>query len=162
QILYVNQGRMLTLANLQITGGNGGITCNGFGRCGGALYNDKGTVNVVNVGFSGNTAGRNSPTWIAGQGGAIYNRGTLNISNSAFAGNYATASGGAIDCGDLTASLTITDSSFAGNTIDPDRNGFGGAINTHGIVNITRSTFRDNQAKLGQGGAINTTLESPS
>ena len=69
----------LALRNLTIADGAGAVTS--LGRYGGGIYND-GTLEVVNVTFSGNSAEF---------GGAIYTSGfaKTTVTNSTFSGNSA-------------------------------------------------------------------------
>ncbi len=80
---YVNSGANLTLANITVT--------HGQAKLGGAVYNDGGTLTIVNSTVSKNTA--------ANFGGGIDNEngGTLTISNSTVSKNTASddAGGGA-------------------------------------------------------------------
>jgi len=143
---------------------------------GGAIYNDKGTLNIDNVTFRGNYSESSS-------GGAIYNYGILantdpntgnsinesitsTIQNATFENNHAAGDGGAIyNCG---GTLNISsDSTFTGNQSE---SGSGGAIYNYGILpntdpntgysinesitsTIRNSTFENNHS-LGDGGAI--------
>ena len=119
---------------------------------GGAIFNDTGAeLNVKNATFTDNTSSL--------KGGAIFNRdGVVTITDSTFKGNSVpTSAGGAVlnESGNtgITGSITITGSTFEGNTA-----GNGGAVwnGFDGTVNITGSTFKGNTAVagIGQGGAI--------
>ena len=119
---------------------------------GGAIFNDTNAkLNVTNATFTDNTSSL--------KGGAIFNRdGVVTIENSTFKGNSVpTSAGGAVlnESGNtgITGSITITGSTFEGNTA-----GNGGAVwnGFDGTVNITGSTFKGNTAVagIGQGGAI--------
>lgn len=92
-----------------------------------------------------------------GDGGAIIAPGLVNIVNSTFQNNEAIRSGGAIY---NDYEMTITNSIFRDNIAGLH----GGAVFTNSIreVDIRTSTFNDNQAILGDGGAIytNYTLDS--
>ena len=79
------------------------------------------------------------------EGGGIFNAGTLTVTNSTFSGNSADGSGGAIFNG--VGTLTITNSTFSGNSA-----GIGGALRNNGIASVTNSTFAGNSAI--RGGAI--------
>ncbi len=117
-----------------------------------------GTLSVSGSTFSANFAGQ--------EGGAIGNglalfgpssRGTATVTETSFTDNSAAYNGGAIDSGDAngTGSLTVTGSTFSGNTATM---GDGGAINNgdysgSGALTATSTTFSGN-ASSGDGGAI--------
>ncbi|MGD0947272.1 MAG: right-handed parallel beta-helix repeat-containing protein [Candidatus Binatia bacterium] len=127
----------LTVQNLTFVDGTGG-----------ALYNNHGTLTVINCTFSGNsgaifnnyaatlTTVTNS-TFSGNSGGAISNEAPLTVTNSTFSGN----SGSAISASSSSnpGTLTITNSTFSSNK--------GTAINSFGGT-VTNSTFS------GNGGAI--------
>jgi predicted outer membrane repeat protein len=87
----------------------------------------------------------------SGGGGAFIVTGTLIVLRSAFLNNTAIGSdGGAINC-NLGCSLTISNSTFAGNSAT----GGGGALmNNTGTVSVYNSTFTGNTSE--EGGAIGT------
>ena len=119
---------------------------------GGAIAYGGGVLNIDNTQFVSNSAG---------QGGAISQRHTLdhkatdalNITNSEFTGNMANA-GGAISA---MRTVTISDSSFTGNTAVSDTDG-GGAmfIGAESDTVIARTTFDGNKSLTSSGGAIDT------
>ena len=75
---------------------------------GGAIYEAKGSVSVVNSEFSGNVAG------VGGSGGAIFNgSGSLSVTDSVFNNNSAANGGGAIA---TTSGTSIINSTFSGNS----------------------------------------------
>ncbi|MCB9452479.1 MAG: DUF11 domain-containing protein [Anaerolineaceae bacterium] len=118
---------------------------------GGALYNF-GEVSIIDTTFTGNTASYGAT--IYNTGGQIGNPATVDILTSLFTGNTAVISGGTIH---NEAELFVDDSSFTGNQvtdIPPFGSGGGAIYNTtfNGQVEITNSTFTDNQAY--HGGAI--------
>jgi len=80
-------------------------------------------------------------------GGGIYSGGILTISNSSFSGNSASRDGGAIFGG----ILTVSNSTFSGNSSLSDH---GGAIFSGSILTVNNSTFVGNFALAGGGGAI--------
>ena len=99
---------------------------NGDSTNGGAIFNNGGILNITNVTFNNNTA-------TGGAGGAIWNFGTLIETNDTF--NY-------------NAALYNDSDSYQ----DSD-SALGGAIfNDYGILNLTSSTFNNNNAS--DGGAI--------
>jgi len=80
----------------------------------------------------------------------VQTSGSLTITNSTFINNVSDEAGGAID---HTGTLTIDNSVFIGNR----SYGNGGAVNVRGkdsILTITNSTFTDNIAEWGNGGAV--------
>ena len=83
------------------------------------------------------------------KGGAIEVQGNnLNITNSTFTGNSATGNGGGAIYDNY--SVTITNSTLTGNSA-----AFGGAIANYGLsLDVINSTFSDNVAWSGSGGAI--------
>lgn len=94
----------------------------------------------------------------AGDGGGIFNAGTLHIINSIITNNhtdyeapeYGNNEGGGIF---NTGTLYISGSQLIGNTTDMNMgDGGGGAIMNTGILNVTRSEFRQNWA--AGGGAV--------
>jgi hypothetical protein len=137
RVFSVNSGVNFTLKNLTIANGfNAGSP--GAGGSAGGLYNNGGTVNVVQGDFVGNaTVGGAGGNGGDASGGAIYNNlGFLNITNTFFVSNSAT--GGAIGTG----------GTVGGNSL-------GGAIfNNGGTVNLAGSTFLFNSS-LGGYGATN-------
>ncbi len=120
---------------------------------GGAIYNS-GTVNIQQgSSFTGNKASTS--------GGAVYNTGTTNISNATFTNNGGTttgsgytAAGGAIYSNTsvanngIIADLTISNTTFSGNSANS-----GGAIYNGSTATITDSNFTNNTAR-SYGGAI--------
>lgn len=112
----------------------------------------------VSAGFTFNVSGLTladtRPSSFGGLGGSLSNSGTTNISNCVFSGNRAApaASGGAI-YNAFTATMAIDRTSFVNNQA-PD--GDGGAIANDGALTITNSTFSSNSAADGfvGGGAI--------
>ena len=128
-------------------------TTNNDKIAGGAIFNDTGAeLSVKNATFTDNTSSL--------KGGAIFNRdGKVEIADSTFKGNSVPKSaGGAVlnesgNTPNLTGTITITGSTFEGNTA-----GNGGAVwnGADGTVDITNSTFKGNTALVGagQGGAI--------
>jgi len=123
QALEVGSGATLTLNNLTIT--NGG---NSSGN-GGGIYNNGGTLTVLNSTLSSNSAGN---------GGGIANEGSLTVTNSTFFGNSASTNGGGI-FNDSSATSTVTNSTFSGN-------GTGGGIynnNSAASVTVTNTILAD-------------------
>jgi len=135
---------------------------------GGAIFNDGGTVTVMNSTITNNVAGSN--------GGGIYNDGgTLTVTNSTITGNGAPLNGGGIynqadgtatvDAGSTVSdnevgdsgggiysegTLTVTGSAISGNTtVDQDG---GGISNNDGTLTVEDSTISGNTAGAGRSG----------
>jgi CSLREA domain-containing protein len=119
----------LTLNHLTITNATPGF------------YNS-GILTITNSVFSNNHGG-------AYGGGAIYNQSaTLIIDNTTFSGNTAVTSGGALYS--LSGNVTITNSTFTDNTASA-----GGGIYCYDcILNVSHSTFSNNNTPNGSGGGI--------
>lgn len=143
-----------TISNNNATGGigegilnNGILTANGdsfthnSAGAGGAIFN-VGTATLTNDSFTGN---------IAGNGGALENVGTIAITNSTFTNNTNTPAGGfggaIANAG--TGKLTVTGSSFTGNSVGGG--GIGAAIlnNNTATLRVSNSSFTNNSAGLG-------------
>ena len=115
---------------------------------GGAIYNNANAQVIVGgASFQNNQAEQS--------GGAIYNSGKLTINNASttsFTGNKSiNAKGGAIYNGE-NAEAIVGGASFQGN-----QSLQGGAIYNNGklsVANASTSTFKDNTAGTGKGGAI--------
>lgn len=134
-------GHIVTLQSLTVTGGRSGDGVSGVlagrGEDGGAIYNDGGTLRILDCSITDNRAGRGVDEEFGGgsggSGGGIFqDSGTLLIRNSTLSGNF---SG---DGGDAT-----TKSAGSG--------GNGGAIyNEAGMVIIQNTTIANNGT--GDGG----------
>jgi CSLREA domain-containing protein len=81
-------------------------------------------------------------------GGGILNLNSLTITNSDISNNSADTGGGVYN---LTAALTVTNSTFSGNSAP---SGGGGIYNAGGTAIITNSTISTNSASSGNGGGI--------
>jgi predicted outer membrane repeat protein len=135
----LNDGGSLDLIDSQVRA-NQSVTAGG-------IYNVNGEANV-----QGSTLNLNSAT--GGDGGAILNAGSgqLLVLDSSFEGNTASAKGGAIH-NESTEDIYVGDSSFASNNAV-----LGGAISGQGSadVRVAGSTFRENSS-ASDGGAIHAT-----
>jgi hypothetical protein len=104
-----------------------------------------GALSLANLTISGGAGG---------YGGAIANiDGTLTVTNCTFSGNSANLGGAIFNSG----MLTVTNCTFFGNIANAGYNGpGGGAIFNSGTLTltVTNSTFTDNSANVGSGGAI--------
>ena len=164
RLFLIEPGVRANLKGMTITGGSaddGGGIYNNYGTLtlinstlagnsatdylgsGGGIYNDRGTLTVTN-----STLAENSATGYYGDGGGVYNAyGTLTVADSTLAGNFANDDGGGIynDRG----TLTLDNSTLSENSADG-----GGAICNYGTLTITNSTLSGNSAD-GSGGGIN-------
>jgi predicted outer membrane repeat protein len=144
RLLSVTSGVSLELNTLTLSNGH-------VPTSGGAIFEQNGTLTIIDSTFSDNSAG--------GVGGAIDRvGGTLSVSGSTFTGNSA-LDGGAIDTSQ-SATTTISNSTFSENS-STDTTGAGaggGAIftNSAGVTTlaVSSSTFSGNSA-ASDGGAIN-------
>jgi chitodextrinase len=83
-------------------------------------------------------------------GGAIYSHGTLSVSGSTFTGNSAPAKTGTSGGAvNSSGTLTVTTSTFTGNTAQE-----GGGVFNQKTATITNSTFTNNTATIYGGGAL--------
>ncbi len=101
------------------------------------------TITVKNSVFTGNTANHSTQ----GYGGAIYEN--ANLSAQAEFTNNTANFGGAI-FNSVNGNLSLTDSSFSGNSA----NSAGGAIFNQGTLDISGVTFANNSESTYGGGAI--------
>ena len=179
RIFYITETGSLTINDLTLENGfadpslpGGGGS--GFPGSGGAIYNNKGylevnesTLQENQAGFAGgaiftfgNTTTRVNGSTITGNtaptgGGVyIYHGGLLSIDGSTISENIAGNSGGGINL-DGGAELTVNDSLFASN--EAGRHG-GGIFKDSGIVKhpttITATTFENNTADWSGGGVF--------
>jgi CSLREA domain-containing protein len=107
---------------------------------GGAINNNRGTINVSRMRFSFNRANVN--------GGAIFNStGNVSVTASTFTDNWTSLNGGAIHS--LNGTLTVSNSTFTRN----DAPFGGGGISTvSGNALIVNNTFYGNSSQLGGAG----------
>jgi CSLREA domain-containing protein len=133
--ILINNGT-LSISNLTLENGNSTATSSGDDLTGAGAILNADSLSLDHTVFSGNTAGN------GGTGGAIYTTGTasLSVSNSTFSSNTVgtTGNGGAIDA---AGGLTVTDSTFSGNTASQGAGIFDEADSP---VSVTYSTFANN------------------
>lgn len=155
EILSVKtNGLTVSLINLTFASGNT--------YYGGAVYNNRSTIKIINCIFKDNSAvGYESVSGnYSAAGGALYNEaGFYKIYNSTFINNKALSSlniyGGAI-YNDL-GSLSILNSRFISNSIGDGKYGCGGAIyNFNGFLTLLNTTFKGNSinSQYSIGGAV--------
>lgn len=134
---------------------NSTFTDNVASASGGAIFATAlGTDNeITDSTFNGNTSGR--------QGGAVRIAGAreVDISGSTFSGNSALDEGGALYVNDSSGGVSLTDSTFTGNSVTTLGGGAIGITAVAGQVSVTDSTFTSNEAVAG-GGAIEADLVS--
>jgi hypothetical protein len=83
-------------------------------------------------------------------GGAIFSHGVLSVTGSTFTGNSSPAATGTSGGGiDSSGTLTVTTSTFTGNTAQE-----GGGIFNQKTATVTNSTFTNNTATIFGGGAL--------
>ena len=160
RVFMVPQGVTATLRRFAITRGSASV--------GGGVFNQGGTLTVVDSVLVGNLAelagaGIHNPSGsltlrnssvrgnvgaAASTGGGIYNGGTMRITASTISGNSGNE-GGAID---NDGTLTIVNSTISGNMTD---NGASAAIASGGALTIVNSTVSGNQA-AGIAGPVQT------
>ena len=155
QIFFVNKNNLaINIINLTFTQANT--------YYGGAIYNNRSTVKLINDVFRDNYAiGYTSKLEnYSAAGAALYNEaGTYKIYNSSFINNCAKSSlnvYGAAIYNDL-GTLSILSSKFINNSLDDASYGSGGAIyNFNGFLTVCNSTFSDNtiNSNYSIGGAI--------
>jgi len=151
RVFSINSGITATISGMTITGGH--LT---GANHGGAIYNNGAlTINAAMV------TGNDSAVY----GGAVYTHSTgkLRVVDSTFTLNAAGSTGGAIfSNSNLTDALVIERSAFYDNEADS-----GGAILLDGsdaevgTATISNSTFSDNRALTGGGGAIKNSSGAP-
>ncbi len=126
----------LTMSAMTVSG-SGGINA----------ISNVGTMSISGMVFSGNAS--------LGFGGAIQNNGILTVDKSTFSGNLAIF-GGAIASVGTGTSVTITNSTFTGNSC---QGGLGGALYLVGPVasSLTNDTFTGNTATVGSAINANST-----
>jgi hypothetical protein len=141
-MFQIDGSEVITLSNLSMIDGVAGSQSNCVTPCGGAIYNNFGTLTISNSTISGNSADF---------GGGIQNTGTLTVVNSTLSGNLATASLSSIGAGinNSFGTVLIINSTLSGNSA----NDFGGGIRngSSGTLTIVNSTLSGNSARLGGG-----------
>jgi hypothetical protein len=133
RIVHVAGSGKLMLEGVEIR--NGGQTS------GGGIFNNGGTVTVLNSTISGNSATQTI-------GGGIRNAagGTVTVVNSTISAN-SSARGGGID--NVNGTVTVINSTISGNSANSA--GGGGIFNNGGTVTVVNSTIRGNSANSGGG-----------
>jgi len=119
---------------------------------GGGMFNDNSSPTLTNVTFSGNSAS-------GGYGGGMFNRVSSHptLTNVNFSGNSAQLGGGMFNDGN--SNPTVTRATFSGNQVTVDG---GGMYNDTSSPTLTNVTFSGNSASNYGGGMITTNNGSPS
>jgi hypothetical protein len=147
--LYVSPGTQVTL-----TAANGlDLFSNVAGRSGGGIYNEGGTLRVINTNLTSNQTPFTT-TANVGLGGAIASFGPLALTGDQFTGNQSSVGGGVFISSTTNAITTSIDrSNLTGNSAGSGSGGglFVGGANT--VLTIDQSTFIGNIAQ-GSGGAL--------
>ena len=150
-----------SISGVTITGGKETTAVGGGGIISGSINN---TVSVTSCVISGNSATGNGTL---GGGGILHTGGSLTITGTTLSNNSTSASGGGLGytAGDplirtpSPGTLSVSGSTFSGNTANSAAAGGGGAdvFNFNGgtgTYNISSSEFTNNSAPNGRGGAI--------
>lgn len=130
-------------AALRITG----VTLrNGTSDAGGAISSADGVVTLTNCIVTGNMS--------SAIGGALYafDGGRMTLIGTTVSTNVAALTGGGLYNG--SAQVTLTNSTFAGNTANANAAVAGGGIYNGSLLTIIGSTFSRNTAPTGYGGGI--------
>lgn len=158
RVFKINAGKTVTLRDFTITNGlaSGVFPAN----AGGGIYNDHGTLTLLNDTISGNTADF---------GGGVYNNGatsgsaSLTIINTTLSGNNANLDGAAIftDGNNGNSILIVDNSTISGNNAKRNGGGINDLLVGAGAssVTTTNATFSANHCDFdndtaGRGGAM--------
>lgn len=143
-------GAVLALGDATITGST--FTDNDAAGNGGAVVSSgydqaaEPTLTISDSTFTGNYSNESSGGY---GGGAVFATGAMSVTGSVFSENDAGRYGGAIYASGPFGSLTVSDSEFSGNAGTA-----GGAVYSYSHLYVDYSTFSDNSAVGGDGGAI--------
>jgi hypothetical protein len=134
----------LTVTSCKIYNNQAGSCCSAndsVGGSGGGIYNNSGTVSIVN-----STVTQNGSSF---SGGAIFNAGgTVSVANSSLDGNGTSTFAGAID---NSGNVTITDTTINNSGAGSDGNVGYTIYNRGGLLSITRGSVSNNH---NNGGTI--------
>jgi hypothetical protein len=169
----VNRGVLRLLSCVLSNNSVGAVSAIGSSARGGAVYNQGGTVWLINSLVVGNSAIGGQGARLSGidggdaMGGAVYNEmGSVFISRCTFRANAAYGGGGDAFNGGVGAggaiynagTLDVRDSTFVqnaalgGGTSRVGADGNGGALYTSGTAYLNGTTFENNNARGGRGG----------
>lgn len=168
RIFFVDSGGDLTLNEITIMNGvsidDGGgiynlgaltltssIVTNNSAKSGGSgIYNGDTSATLI---ITNSTISDNTTNGFA----AIFNFGTIILTNSIVSNNTSVHNGGGINNNNAGATLTVINSTIAGNKATGSGGGIGGGIvNADGTVTLTNSTISNNTATTTAGGIFNT------
>jgi parallel beta-helix repeat protein len=141
RVVYVNSGVSLSITGLTVA--DGYVTPGD----GGGLYNNGGTVDIVNSVFNGNAVPDSDSIYYRGGGVFNTNSGTVTVTNSTFSNNAADTGGGIHN--DSSDSVVIFEDSIMSENIA--YYGGGGIYNDFGSVMVTNSSFSGNNGHYGGG-----------
>ncbi len=155
----INASNTLTISGSTFTGNSAGGTGSGSYGYGGAINGGSSALTLNNDTFSGNTAGGTN----YGYGGAIETNTPISGTNDTFSSNSAFGTsatgygyGGAIDGGGA-ATITLTNSTFNGNSANASASttgyAYGGAVSAGAAINFTAVSFTSNSALGGSSGS---------
>ena len=136
RLLALNNSAQLTLHNVTLSGGAAGA------RNGGGIFNNRGTLIVLNSSITDNYADLDG-------GGIFNNEGTVTITDSTISGNDADKGGGWYSNGASTTTI-VTGSTIRDNYAKVNGGGF---YNDSGTITVIDSTIADNIA-IGLGGGL--------
>ena len=122
---------------------------------GGAIYSTSSSATIEDSLFSGNIGGQDNS--LLKGGGAVYNGvgGALGIARTQFAGNLTPQGNGGAIYNSGGANMVISDTTFAANLAgDLSHIEYGGAIYDQADLTVQRSSFANNIAPQGHGGAL--------
>ena len=145
----------LTIANSSVSDNNAAFVSDvGLsGGEGGGIYNDGGTLIIINSSASGNSAGLIDPPPFT-YGGGISNYGTLTITNSTINNNQCGVNGGGIyNSGVVTITNTTVSDNAAVSEYEGKPYGSGGGI-SGGTLMFSNSTLSGNYANVSDGGIL--------
>ena len=137
RVFLISSGKTVTIKNMTIRNGN--TTSNG-----GGIYNDDGTLTLMNCTVSDNIVDHPSEPR---DGGGIYNEGTLALTNCTLSGNTSRNSGGGIY--NHYGTLTLTNSTVSENS---GTSGGGISVYNSGTFTMTDCTVSENSTTSVGGG----------
>ncbi len=127
--------------------GNGGIVLTNGGSGKGVMQTSSGvTTSISGLTFANNTITNGDSVFDVGWSSIVA------LTNDVFTNNQSlnSGNGAAINSNVSSSTLMVTQCMFSGNVAP-----FGGAISSNGTLTVNRSTFTNNSAPGGNGGALN-------
>lgn len=138
RIFTVTAPGAVTLSGMTISGGRVGS------GTGAGIYNDTGTLYILNTTVTSNAAVDSSG------GGISNNSGTVFITDSIINNNSTDSNGGGIF--NFEGKVTVANSTISENRADDD--GGGGITNAGGTLTVIGSTITENSTEDGDGGGV--------